>query len=351
MARSGDREVRRADATQATVRKPADRRLSWPRLGLFLVLLALPGIALSWIHDSFPFVRPGYELVVEDKARMAREGGIFAPGDSRRPRVAVFGSSVALSGFVPRLFEELSGGTVDAYNMGLPGSVLYFDQLESLVRSGQKPTHVVVTNPWGGDDPPRGLALVFNDSALRDAVAPFHDTPRDLVLFALRARTAGGWAKLYDDTRHVLTALREDKGFHFIKSQSHYPNDALPDDFRLPSDRPDEVRWRTFHASGAPFERLCRLARDHGIKVLIVPRYLRRGEGAEPPAADTVAAEQLRAHPEIEVVGPTYWLLPPALFSDPTHTNPAGARDYTARLWHLLADRLQAPASTVAASR
>ncbi len=333
------------------VREPTKSRVPWPRLTVFLALLALPGIALSWIHRGFPFVRPGYELVVEEKARMAREGGIFPVGKAGRPRVAVFGSSVALSGFVPRLFEELSGGTVDAYNMGLPGSVLYFDQLESLVQSGQVPTHVVVTNPWGGDDPPRGLALLFNDSALRDAVAPFHDTPRDLVLFALRARSVGGWKKLYADTRHVLTALREDKGFHFIKSQSHYPNDALPDDFRLPSDRPNEVRWQSFHASGAPFERLCRLARDHGIKVLIVPRYLRRGEGAEPPAEDNVVAEQLKSYPEIEVIGPTYWLLPPAMFSDPTHTNPTGAREYTTRLWHLLADRLQAPASTVAALR
>ena len=319
------------------------------RTVFFLGMLAVPGLALGWIHRALPFIRPGYELVVEEKARMAREGGIFAPAPAARPRVAVFGSSVALSGFVPRLFEELSGGTVDAYNMGLPGSILYFDQLESLAKSGQAPTHVVVTNPWGGDDPPRGLALVWNDAALRDALVPFHDTPRDLVLFALRSRTAGGLAALYDDTRHVLTALREDKGFHFIKSQSHYPNDALPEGFRLPSDKPDEVLWRTFHASGAPFERLRRLAREHGIKVLIVPRYLRQGEGAEPPAEDTEAIRQMQPYPEIEVVGPTYWLLPPALFSDPTHTNPAGAREYTTRLWNLLRDRLQ-PAA-VAASR
>lgn len=334
----------------AAENRPA-HRLSWPHLALFLALLALPGIALSWIHRAFPFVRPGYELVVEEKARMAREGGIFPLESATKPRVAVFGSSVALSGFVPRLFEELSGDAVDAYNMGLPGSVLYFDQLDALVQSGQKPTHVVVTNPWGGDDPPHGLALLFNDAALRDALAPFHDTPRDLVLFALRSRAAGGWATLYDDTRHVLTALRDDKGFHFIKSQSHYPGDALPDDFRLPSDRPDEVLWRTFHDSGAPFERLLRLARDHGIEVLIVPRYLRHGEGADPPAEDTVAADKMRPYPEIEVVGPTYWLLPPALFSDPTHTNPAGAREYTTRLWRLLEDRLRPPAAPVAASR
>ena len=43
---------------------------------------------------------------------------------------------------------------------------------------------------------------------------------------------------MYDDTRHVLTALHEDKGVHFINSQSHYPNDALPEDVRLPSDTP-----------------------------------------------------------------------------------------------------------------
>lgn len=324
---------------------------SWGRAALFLALLAAPGIALTWIQRSFPFIRPGYELVVDEKARMAREGGIFPAAPVARPRVAVFGSSVALSGFMPRLFEELSGGTVDAYNMGLPGSILYFDQLESLVASGQTPTHVVVTNPWGGEDPPRGLALLFNDSALRDALAPFHDTPRDFVLFALRARSAGGMNALYEDTRHVLTALRDDKGFHFIKSQSHFPNDSLPDGFRLPSDRPDEVLWRSFHNSGAPFERLVRLARAHGIKVLIVPRYLRRGEGAEPPAADTVATEQLRPYPEIEVVGPTYWLLPPAMFSDPTHTNPAGAREYTTLLWHLLADRLRPPGPAGVASK
>jgi hypothetical protein len=59
----------------------------------------------------------------------------------------------------------------------------------------------------------------------------------------------------------------------------------------------------------------------------------------------------MRPYPEIEVVGPTYWLLPPALFSDPTHTNPAGAREYTTRLWHLLEDRLRPSATPVAASR
>ena len=327
-----------------------DRRLPLRRIVLFMTALTLPGLALSWIHRVFPFIRPGYELVVEEKGRMACEGGIFGPESSGKPRVAVFGSSVALSGFMPRIFEELSGGTVFAYNMGLPGSVLYFDQLESLMKSEQVPTHVVVTNPWGGDDPPSGIALIFNDAALRESLAPFRDTPRDLVLFAIRSWSVGGMAALYDDTRHVLTALHEDKGFHFIKSQSHYPNDALPADFRLPSDRPNEVLWPTFHDSGAPFERLCRLARHYGIKVLIVPRYLRRGEGAEPPAAHTVAADRLRPYPEIEVVGPTYWLLPPALFSDPTHTNPAGAREYTTRLWNLLRDRLQPAAAPVAAA-
>ena len=58
----------------------------------------------------------------------------------------------------------------------------------------------------------------------------------------------------------------------------------------------------------------------------------------------------LASDPEIEVVGPTYWLLPPALFSDPTHTNPAGAREYTTRLWNLLRDRLQPAAAPVAAA-
>jgi hypothetical protein len=318
---------------------------------LFLGMLALPGLALSWIHRTFPFIRPGYELVVEEKSHMAREGGIFTPLPSAKPRVAVFGSSVALSGFMPRLFEELSGNTVDAYNMGLPGSILYFDQLESLVQSGQAPTHVVVTNPWGGDDPPRGLALVWNDAALRDALLPFHDTPRDLVLFALRSRSAGRMAALYDDTRHVLTALREDKGFHFIKSQSHYPNDALPEGFRLPSDKPDDVLWRSFPTSGAPFARLQRLAREHRIKVLIVPRYLRHGEGAESPAEDSEVIRQMQPYPEIEVVGPAYWLLPPTLFSDPAHTNPDGAREYTTRLWNLLRDRLQPAAIAAIAAR
>ena len=341
-------------AVPAPVTPPRDAshsRQSGRRIALFLALLALPGITLAWIHHYFPFIRPGYELVVEEKARMARDGGIFPDVSAGRSRVAVFGSSVALSGFMPRLFEELSGGTVDAYNMGLPGSILYFDQLESLAQSGQAPTHVVVTNPWGGDDPPRGLALVWNDAALHDALVPFHDTPRDLVLFALRSRSAGGMAALYADTRHVLTALREDKGFHFIKSQSHYPNDALPEGFRLPSDKPDEVLWRSFPASGAPFARLQRLAREHGIKVLIVPRYLRRGEGAEPPAEDTEVIRQMQPYPEIEVVGPTYWLLPPTLFSDPTHTNPDGAREYTARLWNLLRDRLQPATVTASAAR
>jgi hypothetical protein len=130
--------------------------------------------------------------------------------------------------------------------------------------------------------------------------------------------------------------MLEERGWYFIKSQSHYEGDRLPDDYALPTDRPTNVASRPVPEQSFTRTRLAQLARRYGFQILLIPLPYRTGEFAPAPAADSGRVVTIADQPLIRVLGPDYFSYSPALFADPQHTNPQGASVYTADLAGLL---------------
>ena len=116
----------------------------------------------------------------------------------------------------------------------------------------------------------------------------------------------------------------------------HYPNDRLPADYALPSDRPTVVALRPVHPGGRLFRELAALAQAHDFRVLLVPTVLRRGRFAPAPAPSSDGPEPIAGSDRVERIGPDYVLLPAPQFSDSTHLNRHGAREYSQYLARLL---------------
>jgi hypothetical protein len=317
---------------------PAARRFTRDIL-LVVAVIGVPWLLFSAVHGALPYIRPGADVVYAAKSRALAEATLF---ERTAPvKVVIFGNSKVLSGFQPRLFDELSRGQVSSYNLGLPDYLKFVDNLQRLCERGERPTHVLLMFPW--EDEPEQAKDFFRpgieDSRVMDAIFPFRKLPRNLILTALRGRSRGGFWRHYEDNRRQVQVMLEEKGFYFIEGQSHYPGHRLPEGFRLQKDEPNAVKARAVSTVGPAFARLSALADRYDLRVILVPAYYRIGEfAAAPPVPEAVAA--LAQHRRFMVLGPDYWLLPNADFSDPVNLNRDGAEDYTRKLWELVGSEL-----------
>jgi len=197
------------------------------------------------------------------------------------------------------------------------------------------PTHVFLTLPWDKKlDKPGFMDVLRNDLEIAKAVMPFRTFPRDAVMFLFMNRHRL-WEAVHDVGEQRDNML-EERGYYFIKSQSHYANDRLPDNYTLPSDRPNRIEQRKFPERSYVRARLEQLATKYGFEIVFIPVPHRIGEFAPAPAADDARLLTLSEHPRIRIMGPDYYNYPPALFSDPVHMNLQGALAYTADLAKLL---------------
>lgn len=295
----------------------------------FCALLALAWVVLYALWWSFPLVRPGHEQIYDLKLDLVSQGNIF---ESDAPiRVAAFGDSRVLSGFNPDLFDELSGGEVESYNLGLPNSSDFLDVLESMVASGSSPTHALLVFPWSSRREKGAWDMIQDDRQIISRLFPFRHFPRDVAQFLVRSYQHGGLGSYYDYMREQVESARRDRGYFFIEHMSHYPNHRLPDDFRLESDSQDRVLVRPYQLSGKAYERVRELSDRHEIQFIMVPLYQREGQYA--PARPNHEQRRMLEPHGVPITGPDYWLYPNAFFADPTHLNREGAENYTRQLW------------------
>ena len=305
------------------------------------VLVVLGGLWLVFFGISlcFRYIRNGSELIYEVKEAAIRDSPLL---DQATPaRVLVFGNSKVLTGFIPDLFDSLSGGITSSFNVGLPDYNLFIDNLELICRRGEHPTHVLLLEAWPKEaNAPRSpLGPNINDKRIMTTLFPFHWLPRDLALFVARARSRGGVLAFYRYCREQPRKTLAQRGYYFIEGKSHFPGDCLPNDFRLASDTPEKP-WTRAVATNAPaFRRLQALAERYDFQVVLVPMYLRKGQCAEAPERPS-CADALASHPRFSVVGRDYLLLPNWAFSDPVHLNRDGAAAYTKHLWELVGPSL-----------
>lgn len=315
------------------------------RAGLSLIAVCV----LLWVlfyalWKLFPEVTPGSIRVYDAKLSALKNPGLF--GTPARCKVLVVGLSYTMTGFKPESFDRLSGGSCASFNLGLPVTIFgrHVYELPELLTmlkvSGQSPTEVLITwqEPWPPrqGEPKRSVSQWFtpkwDTAAVTYRVFPFRQLARDSSIFLLRSATHGGPSAFVGDCDKELQSVLKDKGYYFIKSDSLYPNDQLPEDYSLKTDSPNRIMarpvdvWEDYikaFKAAAPKTRL-----------ILVPNYYRANSCA--PASSNAELREVLGRYGVEVIGPDYFLYPNHAFSDAAHLNPAGAEIYTRDLWNLL---------------
>jgi hypothetical protein len=299
----------------------------------FVGSLMLMWLLLFATSVMLPFIKPGSDIIAAAKFKNMVTERMFGPQD--RYRVMLFGHSKLLASARPRELDATMGPGFRSYNLGLPGEPRFLPILESALRAGNIPTHVLLTLPWDAKEEPGGvLDALRDDSAIASLVMPFRTLPRDAALFAFQNRNHLAEAVREVDVQRQ--GMLEQRGWYFIKSQSRYENDRLPDDYTLPTDRPTRIEVRQLPDKSFVRQRLERLAQQYGFQILLIPVTSRIGEYARAPISDQARFATISTEPLIRIVGPDYLSYPPAYFADPQHMNPDGARVYTADLARLL---------------
>jgi hypothetical protein len=252
-----------------------------------------------------------------------------------RYRVMAFGHSKALTCVRPRELDAAMGTEFKSYNLGLPGEVRFLPILEAALEAGNVPTHVLLTLPWDSKpEKPGFMAALRDDPAIAKTLLPFRTFPRDATLFLFENRNR--LADAVHDVGVQSSSMLEERGWYFIKSQSHYKDDRLPDDYALPSDRPNRIEERKIPEKSFTRTRLEQLATKYGFEIVFIPLPYRIGEFKSAPAADSTRLETLSNNPRIRILGPDYFNYPPGYFADPHHMNLRGAQAYTVDLAKLL---------------
>ena len=307
---------------------------TWQRpVAEFVLLFAVVWLLLYAAYTMLPFARPGSVVIADAKFETLVQGHMFGPQD--RFRVMVFGHSKALTSVRPRELDAAMGAGFSAYNLGLPGEVRFLPMLEAALQAGNIPTHVLLTLPWDSKADKTGfMDALRDDVAIAKTLLPFRTVLRDTTLFVFENRNR--LAAAVHDVAAQRNSMLEERGWYFIKSQSHYEDDRLPDDYALPTDHPTRTDLRKIPEKSYIRTRLEQLATQYGFQILFIPVPFRIGEFAPAPAADQARLATISDHPSIRVVGPDYFSYPPAFFADPVHMNPRGAPAYTADLARLL---------------
>jgi hypothetical protein len=317
-----------AAARQAS--RPVDARV----VSVIRVVLLAAGVwlALQWCYTALPMIRPGADIVLDAKFESLARSVMFLPEDHRR--VLVFGNSKAMAGFVPEQFDAALGGQTRSYNLGLPGDARFLPILKATLETGNIPTHVLLTMPWDDKPEPSLLDRLRDDETVLYTVIPFRDLPRDIVTFVAASRLH--FRERYQEGERERAHMLDQRGWYFIKGQQFFDNGELPADFAIPTDHPAQYAPRALPAASYALDELDRLARQYGFKVLLVPNNMRSHAAAAPPPADALRSAGVPGHDDMRVLGPDYWVYPPADFSDPVHLNPGGAAKYTHDLAQLV---------------
>lgn len=340
------------ESKPASVRSTANSSQSesgdWKRImrvGLSLIALCLLLWTLFYaVWRLVPQVTPGSVRVYDVKLAALKRPGVF--GTPTHSKVLVVGLSYTMTGFKPELFDRLSGGSCASFNLGLPVTIFgrHVYELQELLAmlkdSGQSPTEVLITwqEPW----PPREaepnqslsqwLTPKWNTAAVTYHLFPFRQLARDGSIFLLRSVRHGGPSAFARASDEEVESVLESRGYYFIKADSLYPNDQLPEDYSLSTDSPKRTMARPVDVWENYIKAFKAVA--PGTRLILVPNYYRANSCA--PAPSNAQLREVLERYGVEVIGPDYFQYPNHAFSDAAHLNPAGAEIYTRDLWNLL---------------
>jgi hypothetical protein len=310
----------------------------------FALLCAAVWISLYALYIRFPYLQSGSDIVTMAKRSHSLTHPLF--DNDAHTRILVFGDSKTLAAFNPRVFDDQLAqdgisGKVQSVNEGLPGDRRFVVYLEQLLASGIRPTHVLAQfSPIEADHETTWSEWLQHDKMIVDTLFPFRTLPRNLALFLFSAPGHGGISEFYRESARQTEQVIRDRGYFFIRGQSHFQGDRLPDEYSLATDAPTHTYSRTIDTRPIALARLSALSQRYGFKVIFFPVPYRTGEFAPAPTRQSAVAG-IAAWPQFVIAGEDYWLMPPRYFSDPIHTNTGGAEIYSARLASLLAPLLR----------
>lgn len=300
----------------------------------FAGLFALTWILLDICYETLPMIRPGADVVLDAKLKVLAKSPLFLPED--RYRVLVFGNSKTLAGFKPDEFDQAFGDRhVRSYNLGLPGDARFLPILKTALDAGNVPTHVFLTLPWDDKPKPSLLDRLRDEETVLYTLIPFRDLPRDIVVFAAASHLH--FKQKYDEAVQERDKMLANRGWYYIKGQSYFPSGDLPEGYSLPTDRPDQFLARDVPKTSYMLDELTTLARHYRFQVVLIPGNTRRHAAAPAPRIDEARSIEISGNSGFHIIGPDYWLYPPAQYSDPVHMNPQGATAYTRDLAQLVA--------------
>ncbi len=320
-------------------RQDVPSSLTWSRLRqnflLFSIAAAIVWLLFYSVYVAFPFVQNGADAISASKVHYLETQQVFSP--DTKVRVMAFGNSRILAAFDPAIYSPAIAPDVESFNAARPGNSRFMDLLKKVLANGTRPTHVLLQLPPQDDNQETWRDYFMHDKLLVNLLFPFREFPRDLALFLFLSKNEGGLINHYKENALTVRRVITDKGYYFIKGQSHYPGDRLPDDYHVPTDQPQRVPPRPIDPDTPGFRELIGLSAKFGFKVIFIPNAYRLGEVAPPGASDFAGTRPLPSVPGFYIAGPDYWVFEMRYFSDPIHLNRDGANIYSRRLAEITA--------------
>lgn len=313
------------------------------------VALSVIGFLVLWcaffaFNRAVPYVANGSDIVKITKKKIEMDGNTF-PSSFGGTKLAVFGNSKVLAGFIPDEFDSLAARdklSIYSFNSGLPAQSEFVRELEWVAERGPAPDVILLTIPWQPSQKGNPFfTLPADDNEIADKLFPFRLLARNLARFAADCKRFGGPAILYLREKAESEKMLNARGYYFIKGQSNFAGNSLPVDYTLPTDDPTRVAGRPADFSSMELDRLNRIIEQHHIRCFFVPIYLRSNEAAPAPATNPQFAAMLAQHSSCRAIGPDYFTYSPVLFSDDSHLNDEGATLYTEDIYKLISPYLR----------
>lgn len=291
------------------------------------------------IDDKNLYLKDGSGAVNKTKRQVLSNQA--AKDKTDKPLLFFIGDSRIMSGFVPEVFDSLSGEMVKSYNFAMGGEQMY-SVFEYLKRMEVKPDILLIQQTWPEASAQKMDLMPIGDLSMKDLL-PFKSLVRDMMIFAGRGMKQGySLPEYYRLTQGYCETMLSNRGYFFIASEALFPNHQLPEDYQLSADDATKITHLELDPSGKYFKKIRQYALENDIKIIVAPECRRKGErkNADPSAIRN--RESLSGDPHIYVTpGPPYHLLDNKYFSDARHLNPEGARKWTQMLYRDLSPLLQ----------
>jgi len=333
----------------------------------FLLILAMMGLNYLGVKAG-KIYKDGAALVCETKRNMVRSGAIHY--DKDKINVLFMGTSRILAGIAPAVFDELSGGRTLSYNLALPAlpiSSSYF-VLRDYLKKNPPPGWIIMQLHinqcrtctlfnYYSHQGLISLAEIFSlftevqDKKIAlNYIFPFRMYAFFTVQYLYnRIFHPGRIRESQDNNRAILSRMMEERGYYFIEEQAVSSDNRLPDDFgemEKTSAAPQQgVEYDPFID---PYvEKFFDLTRENGINVLLVQPVYRQNQGSQyekiPLQFDMILKEY--NHVFLAKQGWKLRRYENRFFSDRTHLNKDGARQFTREIYREFCEVFPAVAS------